>query len=267
MEKSGFRHFIELLNNNMNHCGALRIDHVMALFRLWWCPGTDRNGKGAYVHYPVDALFGILRIESQRHKCLVIGEDLGVVPPEMSHLLAESAVLSNALFYFEKYNSVQFTKPEHYPETALTMVANHDVATLKAWWHKSDLALREELGMYSNDQQYPNAIGSRESDLIQVLHWLDEQALLPSSWRHFNIHKPFDIDLCCAIIQALGRCRSLLLSLQLEDLCLAELPVNIPGTSDEYPNWRRKLPLSIDELFENHDATRILNALLISRAQ
>src|SRR5690606_36441563 len=81
--QQGHSHFVDLLRSNMKHCGALRIDHVMSLMRLWWCPQHNDRGGGAYVHYPVDSLFALLRLESMRNHCLVIGEDLGVVPPEV----------------------------------------------------------------------------------------------------------------------------------------------------------------------------------------
>ena len=229
LRESGFAHFIELLRDNLSHCGGLRIDHVMSLLRLWWCPeaqgeaakgaeGRTGSRAGAYVFYPVDELFAILRLESQRRGCLVIGEDLGVVPPEIRQHMSQSAVLSNVLFYFEKYDPVQFRKPEHYPPRALAMVANHDVPTLAAWWNKVDLELRQRIGLLNDAQERAQAIGQRESDLIQILHWLDSQGALPDTWRDFNIHRPFDSLLCAAIQTVCGRSPSQLVSLQLEDL-------------------------------------------------
>lgn len=281
LRQKGYKHFIELLQANMAHCQALRLDHVMGLMRLWWCPevcytnftpepeclgeakiqdgGTankidkaqlqNMHGEGAYVMYPVDDLFAILRLESHRNQCLVIGEDLGIVPPEIRHHMSTSALFSNALFYFEKYDPVHFKAPQHFNTKALTMVANHDVPTLAAWWNKSDLATRSQINLIPSDDEYRSAVHSRESDLIQVLHWLNDSGLLPDAWRDFNIHRPFDMELCCALLQANARSSSQLVSVQLEDLCLTESPVNIPGTSNEYPNWRRKVPYSIEHLF------------------
>lgn len=265
LQRTQFRHFIELLRTNMTNCGALRIDHVLALVRLWWCPGSDHSGHGAYVSYPADVLYAILRIESQRHRCMVIGEDLGVVPPEIRHYMDTSGVFSNAIFYFEKYDPIHFKNPDHFPQRALTMVTNHDVPTLCAWWNKADLALRKQLGLYENDDQLKLDTGARESDLIQILHWLDDQSLLPDSWRDFNIHRTFDLQLSAAIICAISRSSSQLVSVQLEDLALVQSPVNIPGTADEYPNWRRKLPVTITELFTNSDATFILEEFMKAR--
>lgn len=265
LQRTQFRHFIELLRSNMANCGALRIDHILALVRLWWCPGTDHSGHGAYVEYPVDVLFAILRIESQMQHCIVIGEDLGVVPPKIRQHMDSSGVFGSAIFYFEKYDSVHFTSPVHFRQNALTMVTNHDVPTLAAWWNKSDIDLRDQLGLYEGEDQVNLTIGSRESDLIQALHWLDDQALLPDSWQDFNIHRSFDCKLSAAIICANARSSSQLVSLQLEDLCLVEAPVNIPGTAAEYPNWRRKLPVTIAEIFSDVDAKSILQEFAIAR--
>lgn len=264
---SGYAHFITLLQSNMAHCGALRIDHIMALMRLWWCPGNSHNGAGAYIYYPVAELFAILRLESLRQRCVVIGEDLGVVPPEIRERMAHSGIYSNALFYFEKYDQVTFKRPEHFNPRCLTMVANHDVPTLCAWWNKSDIALRQKIGLIDDDDILATTIHNRESDLIQVLHWVNNAGLLPQSWHEFNIHRAFDIDLCRAIFHTAGRCASQLVSVQLEDLCLTELPVNIPGTCDEYPNWRRKLPQTLDSLLAAEDSRLLLAGLLEGRQQ
>jgi 4-alpha-glucanotransferase len=265
LKNSGFAHFIELLQHNMAYCGALRIDHIMSLMRLWWCPGQDHSGTGAYVSYPADELFAILRLESQRKQCAIIGEDLGIVPPEIRRLMSNSGFFSNLLFYFEKYDSVRFRHPADWTQSALAMVANHDVPTLAAWWSKSDLALRDEIGLFNSPEQLNAAVGERESDLIQILHWLNELHLLPHNWQDFNIHRAFDTSLCEAILRAVAMSEAWLVSLQPEDLCLTQTPINIPGTSDEYPNWRRKLPVSVAELFGDPDRRRLLQAFVDSR--
>lgn len=265
LQRSGFQHFIDLLHSNMVHCGALRIDHVMSLMRLWWCPVGEPASAGAYVHYPVDALFAILRLESQRCGCVVIGEDLGVVPPEIRQRMTESGVISNVLFYFEKYDGVHYKHPSHFPTRAIAMVANHDVPTLAAWWNKSDLALRDRIGLFASPRQLQDAIRDRESDLIQVLHWLNGQGLLPQPWQDFNIHRAMDIALCQALLQANGHSASQLVSMQLDDLTLEERPVNIPGTYDEYPNWRRKLSRDLEQLFSASESRTMLDIFAQSR--
>lgn len=266
LKNSGYAHFIELLKDNMAHCGALRIDHIMSLMRLWWCPGKDHTGAGAYVSYPADELFAILRLESQRQQCVIIGEDLGIVPPRIRQLMSESAVYSNLLFYFEKYDPVHFRHPRDWNRSALAMAANHDVPTMAAWWSKSDLVLRNEIGLFENQDQLNAAIGARESDLIQILHLLNELHLLPENWKDFNIHRTFDNNLCQSILQVVAMSEARLVSLQPEDLCLVHEPLNIPGTHKEYPNWQRKLPVTVDELFTGPGRARMLQAFISARS-
>lgn len=265
LQETRFAHFISLLRANMRACGALRIDHVMSLMRLWWCPDDGSNASGAYVHYPVDALFAILRLESVRNQCAVIGEDLGVVPPEIRRYLEEGRLYSNAVFYFEKYDNWHFRKPEHYKEMALAMIANHDVPPLAAWWNCCDLQLRRKIGLINSDDKLRREHEHRNGEKGQLLQWLAEQNLLPGEWHDRNVQRELDQGLRLALIRACGHAASKLVSLQVDDLAGVDTPVNIPGTSAEYPNWRRKLPISLDAIFADADAQAMMHALAEAR--
>ncbi len=262
-----FAHFRQLLQSNMQHCGALRIDHVMSLMRLWWCPNDGSNADGAYVHYPVDVMFAILRLESMRNHCVVIGEDLGVVPPEIRGYLDPAGIYSNCVFYFEKYDGWHFRKPEHYKQQALAMIANHDVPPLACWWNRTDLPLRRQLGLIDDDDKLQHELGFRPGEKGMLLQWLAESGLLPASWQDRNAERPLDTDLLAALVQACGRTASALVSLQLDDLAGADTPVNIPGTSSEYPNWRRKLPRALSSLFTEAESLAVVQALAMERPQ
>jgi 4-alpha-glucanotransferase len=263
LRQSAYTHFIDLLRTNMAHCGALRIDHVMSLMRLWWCTAGGHSGQGAYVHYPVKDLFALLCLESQRNACMVIGEDLGVVPPEVRRYLNTSGIFSNILFYFEKYDGVQFRRPEHFAIKALCMVANHDVPTMAAWWNGSDLSLRRKLDLIGDDIQLQMQWQARQAEQQQVLRWLEEQWLLPANRFHDKpgVREEFDVQLCAAIMQCCARSQSQLLSVQLDDLVQEQTPVNIPGTSTEYPNWQRKLPLSLWDALDGEVDNLMLTAI------
>lgn len=260
-----FRHFIALLRANMRACGALRIDHVMSLMRLWWCPDDGSNAAGAYVHYPVDVLFAILRLESCRNRCLVIGEDLGVVPPEIRSYLDNADIYSNCVFYFEKYDGWHFRKPEHYKAQSLAMIANHDVPPLCSWWQGNDLALRHDIGLIPDMEHLQAAREYRRGEKGQILQWLAEQQLLPASWHDRDLERPLDAALSTALVRACGQVASRLLSLQVDDLAAVDMPVNIPGTCDEYPNWRRKIPVALEDVFANTVARGLLQALRETR--
>lgn len=265
LQATKFRHFIALLRANMKSCGALRIDHVMSLMRLWWCPDDGSNASGAYVHYPVEALFAILRLESVRNRCVVIGEDLGVVPPEIRHYLDDGRLYSNAVFYFEKYDGWHFRKPEHYKEMALAMIANHDVPPLASWWNGSDLLLRRQIGLIPSDDKLHSEQEHRNGEKGQLLQWLAEQNRLPGEWHDRDTRRHLDASLRLALVTACAHVTSKLLSLQIDDLAGADTPVNIPGTSTEYPNWRRKIPVALDAIFANTDAQALLQALAEAR--
>lgn len=265
LQETRFAHFIALLRSNMRACGALRIDHVMSLMRLWWCPDDGTNASGAYVHYPVDALFAILRLESVRNHCAVIGEDLGVVPPEIRRYLEEGRLYSNAVFYFEKYDNWHFRKPEHYKELALAMIANHDVPPLAAWWNCKDLELRRAIGLIQSDDKLRQEQEHRNGEKGQLLQWLAEQGLLPGEWHDRDLRRPLDNSLRLALVRACGRVNSRMVSLQIDDLAGVDTPVNIPGTSTEYPNWRRKIPATLDAIFNNPDSQALLHALAEAR--
>ena len=148
MVNRGYQPFIDLLRSNMIHCGALRIDHVMALLRLWWIPAGETADNGAYVQYPVDDLLAILALESQRHRCMVIGEDLGTVPVEIVSKLREGGVYSYKVLYFERDAENNFRAPQSYPVQAMATLTTHDLPTLRGYWQADDLTLGKTLGLY-----------------------------------------------------------------------------------------------------------------------
>lgn len=261
------QHVRALLQANMRACGALRIDHVMSLMRLWWCPDDGSNANGAYVYYPVELLFAILKLESQRHRCAVIGEDLGVVPPEIRSYLESAQIFSNSVFYFEKYDGWHFRKPEHYKPHALAMMANHDVPPLACWWSEDDLALRLRIGLIPDAAKFNDELQWRRGEKGQILQWLQEQDLLPESWHAEDFGRELDGELKVALAHACGRMASSLVSVQLDDLAGAVLPINIPGTNTEYANWRRKLSLETAEIFNSKIAKAMMQALCQGRGE
>ena len=258
LKKTRFTHFISLLKENMTSSGALRIDHVMGLMRLWWCPTDGGSDSGAYVYYPAHELFAILRLESQRARCMIIGEDLGLVPPQIRPFLDESGILSNLVFYFEKYDDGHFKKAEHYFKRALAIAANHDVPTLKAWWNTEDLRLRRKLGLITSDSQLEHDLDYRLQEKRLLLYWLEEAGKLPVEWEGKDVGKPFDVSLCSAIFRGCAASNSLMLSLQLDDIAGLDTPVNIPGTNAEYSNWRRKIPVATKQLFASEETRQML---------
>jgi 4-alpha-glucanotransferase len=265
LRSQAYAHFIELLGSNMEYCGALRIDHVMSLMRLWWCP-YEKSGHGAYTLYPADDLFAILRLESQRQRCLIIGEDLGIVPDEVHRHLNDSGIYSNLLFYFEKASANSFKSPQHYSRRALAMLANHDVPTLAAWWDSSDLLLRQGLGLITDENKLLHEINCRQIEKKQILQLLESQWLLPADrFGPDQLKNDMDIPLAAALMRCIARSNAMMVSVQLEDLLLLKLPINIPGTSTEYKNWQRKMPGDFLTALDTESVKPMLESLRVER--
>ncbi|GGN13302.1 4-alpha-glucanotransferase [Shewanella putrefaciens] len=242
LKQDNFRHFIALMRANMEHCGALRIDHVMGLLRLWWWPLDKNLGKGAYVYYPVETLLAIVCLESQRARCVVIGEDLGLVPPDIIHRLYNAGIYGNELFYFCRDHQ-GFKAPSQYKPQSLMMLANHDVPTLVAWWSGSDLHLRRQLSLFETDDQLASALAERAHEKQQLLSLLVHQGLLGET----SVQE-IDIPSLLTAWMTLGASgNSALYSVQWCDLLADSYAVNIPGTWLEYPNWQRHLPQGIEQ--------------------
>ncbi|MBL4632083.1 MAG: 4-alpha-glucanotransferase [Paraglaciecola sp.] len=259
-----YQPIIELFDANMRATGALRIDHVMALLRLWWVARGDEAKAGGYVYYPVDDLLAILALESHRHQSLVIGEDLGTVPDEIRSKLADNGVYSYRVFFFEQAEDGGFFSPAHYPEQSMSTLTTHDMPTLTGYWHCDDLALGKDLGLYPTEEILSRLYVSRHEN---------KQAILNTLHGHHSVNDEVDRDVNnVAMSQALNfglqvhmaKGSSALLSLQLEDWLEMDKPVNIPGTFNEYPNWRRKLTRNLQDIFDdsslNHLAANLTEA-------
>ncbi len=261
LRKSGFKHYIRLLRANMQFCGALRIDHVMSLMRLWWCPPGETADHGAYVYYPFPELLGILCLESHLNKCTVVGEDLGVVPDDFREAMAKIGALSNKVFYFEKGDDGAFKAPEKYAENALAMVNNHDVPTLVSWWNKTDLELKDKLRILEEGTTYEEACAQRDQDKEQLMAALYQASVYPASWHGRPVNELADEDLVQAILLFVNKSNSRVFVLQLEDLMMMDDPVNVPGTYKEHANWQRKLVSPVSELFASERVNTLLNKI------
>ena len=264
--KSDFAHYIALLRANMSRCGALRIDHAMSLMRLWWCPPDADASEGAYVRYPFHELLGLLCLESHLNHCVIIGEDLGVVPDEFRSAIAEANIFSNKVFYFEKEFDGNFRRPEYYQKHALAMVNNHDVPTLVSWWNGTDLTLRDGLGMLEQGVSLEQVNDGRLYEKQCLVNLLSEYQLLPESWHGKPLHDPIDTELVSAILLFASRSASQIFVLQLEDLMMMDAPVNVPGTYKEYPNWQRKLVMNLEDFVEESNIGSLLQAINSQRS-
>jgi 4-alpha-glucanotransferase len=255
-----FRHLVAA---NMRHFGALRLDHVMALFRQWWVPVGLGATEGGYVHYPLDDLMSVLALESERHGCLVVGEDLGTVPPEMSHAMAERAVYSYRVLLFEKHADGRFKAPGEYPRRAIATITTHDLPTLNGYWSASDVALRQRLELYPSDEMRQQVLAERVRDRHALLAALSGEGLAVAGCDGSDASYGFALSR--AIHDYLARTASALVILQAEDLLGMPDPVNVPGTSDEHANWQRKMAAELGELFADPSVIDLLRQVGQSR--
>lgn len=234
--------FIRLLRANMPPGGALRIDHVMMLLRLWWVPRGQPSSAGGYVRYRLDELMAIVALESARRHCLVVGEDLGTVPGEVREAMQQRGLLSYRVLLFEREADGAFRPPAAYPSLALVTPTTHDLPTLAGYWTAGDLALRGALGLYPTASVPAEVAEEREVARQALLQALAAEGLLegtPSSPEAVSAEA-----FATAAQVFTARSRAAILMLQPEDWLGETAPVNVPGTHASYPNWRRKLSAS-----------------------
>lgn len=265
--QQSYQPIIDLFRSNMQACGALRIDHVMALLRLWWVPKGDSAKEGTYVYYPVDDLLAILALESHLNKCSIIGEDLGTVPDDIVGKLKEYGIHSYKVFFFEQAEDGGYYSPSHYVEQAMATLTTHDMPTLIGYWHCKDLELGKELGLYKGDELLQQLYDSRAKDKQQILNTLHGHNSISDQIGPDAMHVGMTQELNYGLQIHMAKGSSALLSLQLEDWLQMEMPVNIPGTSDEYPNWRRKLSVDLEDIFSLNEVNHLTNELTKARQQ
>ncbi|WP_165313318.1 4-alpha-glucanotransferase [Vibrio ziniensis] len=268
LQATGYDAYIKLLRANMKHCGSLRIDHVLGLLRLWWIPKGENATKGAYIYYPVKDMLAILALESHRHQCSVIGEDLGTVPDEIVGLLRDAGVHSYKVFFFEtSKEDGGFISPAHYAPQSMAALCTHDMPTLRGFWHCADLKMGSEIGLYPDKEQLAGLFDDRLKCKQGILDSVAWHGYLPDGIGRDANMVPMDSYLSEALQLHVAAGASSLLSIQLEDWLEMDNPVNIPGTVDEYPNWRRKLSMNLDEIFAREDVNRISSRLTEIRAK
>jgi 4-alpha-glucanotransferase len=250
MQARRLQEFIRLIRDNMRYYGALRLDHVMSLCRLWWVPAGCAATAGAYVHYPLQQLLTVLSLESARSSCLVVGEDLGVVPEEMRLAMPEFGLYHYKVLLFEKVAG-RFRLPGEFVRHALAAATTHDLPTLHSYWEAHDIDLRRRLNLYPSAEIEADIVRERDHDREMLLSALREQGLNPA--HPAAPLEPYTAELGHALHLYLARSSTALVALQIEDLLGMIDPVNVPGTDAEYPNWQRKLTMPLEDMAARHD--------------
>jgi 4-alpha-glucanotransferase len=239
-----YAYWIALLRSTFRHAGALRIDHVLGLFRQFWIPEGKTGREGAYVRFPTNDLFGILALESARHRALVVGEDLGTVPPEVPGTLEQWGVLGTRVLLFERESNGSYRPASAYSRLSLATADTHDMAPLAGFWLGRDIDIRRELGLMETDEQEGAAREQRERDRRSLL------ALLTANGSTEGPGVPANVaELSGAVHRFLCATPAVLVGISLDDLTGETEPVNVPGVSaDRFPSWTRRMRTPIESL-------------------
>ncbi len=250
LRRAGYRPYLETLRANMRHAGALRIDHVMALMHLYWIPPGADAEQSAYVRYPMDDLVAVTVMESWRSRCLVVGEDLGTVPDGFRERMESNGILSYRLLRFERWPDGLYKRPQDYPRLALTTPTTHDLPTILGFWKGEDLETRSDLGLLPPGQEsLEEARNARAADRRLILAALEDQGICPAGLDDSGlIDDAQAMALVAAIHRFLARSPAGLMAVNLDDVILATGQLNLPGTVDEHPNWRRRQDVGVEDL-------------------
>ncbi len=251
LREDHYRYVTQLLRAAFRHSGALRIDHVMGLFRQFWIPDGMTGAQGAYVRYPAKDLLGILALESQRQRAIVVGEDLGTVPDEVRPALEKWGILSSTVLFFER-NGDDFKPADEYPRNTLATANTHDMVPLAGYETGRDIELREQVGL-SQRSSRQSAFETRAREIHLLTAILRQTPLMTPRAQYTGT------GLRAAVHEFIGRTPSVLSAISFDDLSGETEPVNIPGvTADRYPSWRRKMRLTLGELTRSDEVRELL---------
>ncbi|HUD52486.1 4-alpha-glucanotransferase, partial [Parvibaculum sp.] len=261
MRPHGYRAFIEALRATMRHAGGMRIDHAMGLSRLWVVPDGTGPADGAYIAYPSDDLFRLIALESWRNRAIVLGEDLGTVEAGFRERLHRAGILGTQVMWFER-DDMGFFSSSIYSPNAMATTSTHDLPTVAGWWEGRDIADREGAGVITAE----DAASERHT------RGTDREAIW-RTFRHDGVVNGTGAQEATAesAVEAaahfIGRTSSPLAILPLDDALALRDQANMPGTVDEYPNWRRRYASDASKLFDDPAVERRLAAIADTRGR
>jgi 4-alpha-glucanotransferase len=218
-----------MLQASMRYAGAIRLDHVLGLKRLYLIPYGVPPSQGAYIRFPFEAMLAVAALSSMEHGCIVVGEDLGTIPENFRETLADWGIWTYQVMLFERSANGAFFPPESYRENALVSFGTHDVATFVGWRDQHDLDVKQALGIDPGETTQ-----DRHGALDALRHALRQRGLETSDFA--------------SVAKYLADTPSRLLVISMEDVLGMKNQVNLPGTTNEHPNWRQRLPVSLEDL-------------------
>jgi 4-alpha-glucanotransferase len=261
MREGGFAAFLELLRAAFRHAGGVRIDHAMGLQRLWVVPQGMGPEQGAYLRYPVEELVRLVALESHRHRAIVVGEDLGTLPHGFHERMEAAGILGMRVLWFEQESDGSCRPPRDWSRGAIAMSSTHDLPTVVGWWRGLDIDWRDRLGLFPSPDTAAEERARRARDREALWRALLESGAATGDQPPEDDPAP----VLAAVPAQLGASACALAILPVEDaLGEAEQP-NLPGTVEEHPNWRRRLPGMAGQLLDDPAVAHRLEALALAR--
>ncbi len=251
---TGYAAYRDMLRRLLKRAGGIRVDHVAQLWRLWWVPPGAGATEGTYVYYDADAMLGILALEAYRAGAVVVGEDLGTVLPEVTEGLQAQNMLGSAVLWFTRDDDDPaggYLPPARYPRNALASISTHDLPTALGFLTGQQVRVRAELGQLAGsvDDERKRA----DADRAQLLHLLREEKLIGP--------RATNDEVIVAMHAALRRTPCRLITASLYDVLDEVRQPNLPGTTDQYPNWRMPLPAPLEDIRTDPRVARIVEVL------
>lgn len=266
LRDDGYRFWTALVRSALRHAGAVRIDHVLGLFRQFWIPAGRSGSEGAYVRFPTHDLMGILALESARQGAVIVGEDLGTIPPEVPGILRDWGILGTRVLLFERERDGAFRPASSYEPLVLATADTHDLPTLAGFWEGKDVALAARLGRLPGADAEAEALRSRQNDRrLLAERLIADGALGPDGFNSTDRNRaPKTAEGVAALHDAVGfrdavhrflcSTPAVLVGISLDDLAGETEPVNVPGvTAEHFASWTRRMRVPLADLIARDD--------------
>ncbi|WDZ98433.1 4-alpha-glucanotransferase [Herbaspirillum sp. WKF16] len=281
LRRSGYQGYLAMLRASFAQGGGVRIDHVLGLNRLWLVPSALGAEAGAYVRYPLQDMLRLIALESWRHRSVVIGEDLGTVPPGYDRVLDDAGVAGIRVLWFQREKE-RFMAPQAWSDKSIAVTTTHDLPTVAGWWAGADIAWRARLGQLDGERGLADALAQRALERERLWQGFLEQGLSSGEAPQAAAEEidamaengeqpeqPQSLQSCAAAVDAalefVAATPAPLAVVPVEDILgLAQQP-NLPGLTEPHPNWRRRLPEDVGQLFAPYEARARLERLRRAR--
>jgi 4-alpha-glucanotransferase len=250
---AGYAPFRDVVRSVLQHADGIRIDHIAGLWRLWWIPPAEPAHRGTYVHYDADAMLAVLTLEAHRAGAIIVGEDLGTVEDVVTETMAERGMLSSAVLWFERdwdAPGQPFVPPADWVPETMASVTTHDLPTATGWLDAEHVRLRASLDLL--DGPVEEALAAAASDRAALMDLVEAEGIDAD-------------DPVVALHAVIARAASRLVLSSPTDVVGERRQPNLPGTIDEYPNWRIPLPVSLEEFFDDPHVQSVIAPLRAER--